>query len=48
MNERLIFGLILPAGIFAISLVATWLIYRRFARKAGSSCPGGEKDQSKD
>lgn len=47
MNERLIFGLILPAGIFLISIVATWLIYRRFAQRERSPSPEREKDQNK-
>lgn len=47
VNESLIFGLILPAGIFLISIVATWLIYRRFARRERSPSPEKEKDQNK-
>ena len=37
MNERLLFGVIIPAVIFLISLLATLFIYRRFARHSSSS-----------
>jgi len=36
VNERLIFGIIIPACIFFVSFLATFLIYRRFARQSGS------------
>lgn len=36
-NERLIFGVIIPAAIFLISLLATLLIYRHFVRQGGST-----------
>jgi flagellar biosynthesis/type III secretory pathway M-ring protein FliF/YscJ len=36
VNERLIFGFVIPAGVFLFSFLATFLIYRRFARQAGS------------
>lgn len=34
-SERLIFGIIIPAAIFLISLMATLLIYRHFVRQGG-------------
>ncbi|MCX7974827.1 MAG: hypothetical protein N3B16_10065 [Candidatus Aminicenantes bacterium] len=47
MNDRLIFGLIIPGAIFLISLIATFLIYRHFTRPGSSICQSEQK-RSKD
>ncbi len=37
MSEKLLFGVLIPAGIFLVSFLGTILIYRKFARQWRSS-----------
>jgi len=47
VNERLVFGFLIPAGVFLVSFIATFLIYRRFARESVSD-EKGENGRSQD